>query len=75
MAKLFVTETLKDLTYEALDLAGPAALVERGHPTAVAAGRLEHMFRHAQITTIYGGSSEMQRNIIAGLGLGLPRSS
>src|SRR5205823_3952337 len=40
MAKLFVTEMLKDLTYEALDLAGPAALVERGHPAAVAAGRL-----------------------------------
>jgi alkylation response protein AidB-like acyl-CoA dehydrogenase len=75
MAKLFVTETLKDLTYEALDLVGPAALVERRHPAAVAAGRLEHMFRHAQITTIYGGSSEMQRNIIAGLGLRLPKSS
>jgi hypothetical protein len=75
MAKLFVTEMLKDLTYEALDLVGPAALVERAHPGAVAAGRLEHMFRHAQITTIYGGSSEVQRNIIAGLGLSLPRSS
>lgn len=75
MAKLFVTETLKDLTYEALDLAGAGALVERGHPAALAAGRLEHMFRHAQITTIYGGSNEIQRNIIAGLGLCLPRSS
>jgi alkylation response protein AidB-like acyl-CoA dehydrogenase len=75
MAKLFVTETLKDLTYEALDLAGTGALVERGHPAALAGGRLEHMFRHAQITTIYGGSSEIQRNIIAGLGLRLPRSS
>jgi alkylation response protein AidB-like acyl-CoA dehydrogenase len=75
MAKLFVTEALKDLTYEALDLAGPGALVERGHAAALAGGRLEHMFRHAQITTIYGGSNEMQRNIIAGLGLRLPKSS
>jgi alkylation response protein AidB-like acyl-CoA dehydrogenase len=35
---------------------------------------VEHAFRHAVVTTIYGGSSEVQREIIAGRGLGLPRN-
>src|SRR5205085_8917443 len=40
MAKLFVTEMPKDLTYETLDLVGPAALVERANAGPAAAGRL-----------------------------------
>ena len=65
MAKLAATEALKDLAFTALDLTGPDGLV-RGQP-------LEHWFRHAQIATIYGGSSEIQRNIVASRGLLLPR--
>jgi len=37
-------------------------------------GFVEHAFRHSTVTTIYGGSSEVQRGIIAERGLGLPRS-
>jgi alkylation response protein AidB-like acyl-CoA dehydrogenase len=65
MAKLAATEVLKDLASAALDLAGPDGLS--------CTQPLEHWFRHAQIATIYGGSSEIQRNIIAGRGLRLPR--
>ena len=36
--------------------------------------RLEYAIRHAQATTIYGGTSEVQRSIIAQRHLGLPRS-
>lgn len=64
MTKLAVTEVFKDLAHEALDLVGPAALVDGG---------LVHSFRHAQIATIYGGSNEIQRNLIAQRALGLPR--
>lgn len=64
MTKLAVTEVFKDLAHEALDLMGPEALVEGG---------LVHSFRHAQVATIYGGSNEIQRNLIAQRGLGLPR--
>lgn len=74
MTKLAVTDTFKDLSHEALDLVGPAALVSHGDPAALAGGRLEHAFRHSQVSTIYGGSNEIQRNIIAYRGLGLPRS-
>jgi alkylation response protein AidB-like acyl-CoA dehydrogenase len=66
MAKLAATEVFKDLSYAALDLAGPPGLLRPG--------RLEHWFRHAQIATIYGGSNEIQRNIIARRRLDLPRA-
>lgn len=64
MAKLAVTEVFKDLAYAALDLVGTESL---------ARGRLEHWFRHSQIATIYGGSNEIQRDIIARRRLELPR--
>jgi alkylation response protein AidB-like acyl-CoA dehydrogenase len=71
MAKLAVTETLKDLSHLALDVVGPASLLSAAGRGDAAGGRLEHWFRHAQVTTIYGGSSEIQRTIIAARGLGL----
>jgi alkylation response protein AidB-like acyl-CoA dehydrogenase len=49
-------------------------LVPMGEPGTVLDGLVEHAFRHAVVTTIYGGSSEVQREIIAGRGLGLPRT-
>jgi 3-oxocholest-4-en-26-oyl-CoA dehydrogenase alpha subunit len=65
MTKLAVTDAFKDLAHEALDLVGPEALVDGG---------LTHSFRHSQVATIYGGSNEIQRNLIAQRALGLPRS-
>jgi alkylation response protein AidB-like acyl-CoA dehydrogenase len=50
------------------------ALLPRGERATVHEGHLEHAFRHAMVTTIYGGSSEVQREIIAQRGLGLSRS-
>ena len=74
MAKLHITEAFVRASSELLDLLGPAGLVPFGQPGAVLDGLVEHAFRHSVVTTIYGGSSEVQREIIAGRGLGLPRS-
>lgn len=72
MFKLLVTDVFKDLSHMALDLVGPAALLTHEVAAAPVHGRLEHSFRHAQIATIYGGSNEIQRNIISSRTLKLP---
>jgi alkylation response protein AidB-like acyl-CoA dehydrogenase len=74
MAKLHITEAFARASSELLDLLGTAGLVPMGQPGTVLDGLVEHAFRHAVVTTIYGGSSEVQREIIAGRGLGLPRN-
>ena len=53
----------------ALKLAGPAA-----PPEAVLAGRLEMYARSLLILTFGGGTNEIQRDLIAIFGLGMPRS-
>ncbi len=74
MAKLHITEAFVRASSDLLDLLGTAGLARRGEPGAPLDGLVEHAFRHAVVTTIYGGSSEVQREIIAGRGLGLPRA-
>jgi 3-oxocholest-4-en-26-oyl-CoA dehydrogenase alpha subunit len=74
MAKLHITEAFVRAASDLVDLLGPWGLMALGEDGAVLDGLVEHAFRHAVVTTIYGGSSEVQREIIAGRGLGLPRS-
>ena len=74
MSKLFQSEWFTLMASELLDLLGPAGTLAHGADGAVLDGAVEHAFRHSTVTTIYGGSSEVQRGIIAERGLGLPRS-
>jgi alkylation response protein AidB-like acyl-CoA dehydrogenase len=74
MSKLFSTEAMVRRAEDLTALVGPDALRSRGDPTAVAGGRIEHALRFSLGTTIYAGTSEVQRNIIAQRGCGLPRS-
>jgi alkylation response protein AidB-like acyl-CoA dehydrogenase len=73
MAKLWLTEVFVGASSDLLDLFGPEALIRSSPGSRVLGGVVEHAFRHAMVTTIYGGSSEVQREIIAQRGLGLPR--
>jgi 3-oxochol-4-en-24-oyl-CoA dehydrogenase len=74
MAKLFSSEALVRVSTELLDSLGVDGLRSFGASSAPAAGWVEAMHRHAQVTTIRAGTSEIQRSIIAERGLGLPRS-
>lgn len=74
MAKLHSSETLERASQDLVDLMGPDGLRSFYEPTAPQNGGIEHMLRFSLGTTIYAGASEVQRNIIAGQGLGLPRS-
>jgi hypothetical protein len=71
MAKLFTTEALQDASSEALDMLGPSGLIQERVDGAPAEGWLDRSFRHAIVTTIYGGSSEILRNNVARRRLGL----
>jgi alkylation response protein AidB-like acyl-CoA dehydrogenase len=73
MAKLFASEAITRQSADFLDMLGPDGIRRQGDPTAVAEGAAEYAFRFALGTTTYGGTSEVQRNIIAQRGLGLPR--
>jgi len=73
MSKLFSTERLQGQADATLQLVGRDALRAWGDETALEGGAIEHMVRHAKGTTIYAGTSEIQRNIIAQHALGLPR--
>lgn len=74
MTKLFSTEAYTRHAADLLDLVGPEGLSGGHGGVPRGAGVIEHAFRHSQVTTIYGGTSEIQRSIIAERGLGLPRS-
>ncbi len=74
MSKLFGSETLQMDASDLLDLMAPDSLLRRGSDGAVAEGEPEFAYRLAAATTIYAGSSEIIRSIIAQLALGLPRS-
>ena len=73
MSKLFSSEALERLAQDLTEVIGPDALRSYFDPTAPQGGRIEHMLRFSLGTTIYAGTSEVQRNIIAQRGLGLPR--
>jgi 3-oxochol-4-en-24-oyl-CoA dehydrogenase len=74
MAKLFSSEALIRAAAGLVDALGVEGSLSPGAPDAPAEGWVEAMHRHAQVTTIRAGTSEIQRSIIAERGLGLPRS-
>lgn len=55
----------------AMDVLGPDAELLDGAPYEL--GRLQSMFLFSRSDSIYGGSNEIQRNIIAERALGMPR--
>lgn len=73
MAKLFASEAITRQSGDFVDMLGPDGIRSEGDPTAVQGGAADYGFRFALGTTTYGGTSEVQRNIIAQRGLGLPR--
>ena len=70
MAKLFSSEKFLADASDLLDLTAPESLAKRTGP----AGFLNLCYRHSQGTTIYGGTSEIHRSMIAERALNLPRT-
>jgi alkylation response protein AidB-like acyl-CoA dehydrogenase len=72
--KLFATELSKQLADASMDIAGPGSQLRVKTEEAPMAGRAESTYRYTVIDTIGGGTSEVQKNIIARRRLGLPKN-
>ncbi len=72
--KLFTTEYSRRLADASMDIAGPGGQLRVRDEEAPMAGRAESTYRYTVIDTIGGGSSEIQKNIIARRKLGLPKN-
>ncbi|RMD83248.1 MAG: acyl-CoA dehydrogenase, partial [Candidatus Dadabacteria bacterium] len=72
--KLYATELSKRLANWTMDIAGPGAQLRVHTKEAPMRGRPERTYRYTVIDTIGGGTSEIQKNIIARRKLGLPKN-
>jgi len=72
--KVFGTEFYLESFRALLEIIGPVAYVQDGSPEAVLRGRIESRVRSMHILTFGGGTNEMQRDLIAIFGLGMPGS-
>lgn len=70
MAKLFASEALVSCSTDLVNLAAPWSLLQSHHDLGV----VELESRKAIQATIYGGTSEVQRSIVAESALNLPRT-
>ena len=73
MSKVFGSETVQRVTEASLDILGMFGTLSREEKWAPLKGRVQEHWMNAFAGTIAAGTSEIQRNIIAGRGLGLPR--
>jgi len=73
MVKVFGSETAIAIYRLLLDVVGASGIVRDDSPGAVLEGALEFNYRQFQINTFGGGVNEIQREIIAMAGLGMPR--
>lgn len=70
MSKLFSTEHYQQCAADLMDLAAPASLFAGN----AGLGHVEIGYRQSIGMTIYGGTSEVHRSLVAEQGLGMPRS-
>jgi alkylation response protein AidB-like acyl-CoA dehydrogenase len=67
--KILLGEVEQEVAAAALDVLGPLAATD-----AEAAQRWQHVYLYGRAGSVYGGTAEIQKNIIAERILGLPRS-
>jgi len=72
--KVYGTELALEVYSLLREIVGQAGYMAEGSPGAVLQGRLERQARGQTIFTFGGGTNEIQRDIIAMVGLGMPRA-
>ncbi|MFH2011143.1 MAG: acyl-CoA dehydrogenase family protein [Pseudomonadota bacterium] len=71
--KLYWTEFMGRFSDTAMEIMGPFGQLQKGTKWAPLKGRIENLYRHAPRRCVTAGTSEIMRNNIATVGLGLPR--
>ena len=71
--KMVWVETHQKLQEVAMELEGPYAQLAKGSDWAVDGGAWQHSFLRSRANSIEGGTTEIQKNIIAERVLGLPK--
>ena len=74
VVKVFGTEAYVEVYQLMLEVMGEPGTLRAGSPGTVVRGRVERMYRTTLILTFGGGTNEVQRDIIAMAGLGMPRA-
>jgi 3-oxocholest-4-en-26-oyl-CoA dehydrogenase alpha subunit len=73
-AKAYGTETHIDLQRTLFQILGAAGRIRTGSHAAVLHGQVEQLSRQGLVNTFGGGVNEVLRDMIATMGLGMPRS-
>ena len=71
---MFGTEFYLEAFRLLMEIIGPASYLRTGSPEALLQSRLERNYRSLIILTFGGGTNEVQRDLIAMFGLGMPRA-
>ncbi|HMS90233.1 MAG TPA: acyl-CoA dehydrogenase family protein, partial [Acidimicrobiales bacterium] len=72
--KVFGTEFFCDAYQILMEIVGQSSALTLGSPAAALASRLDRGFQGTTILTFGGGVNEIQRDLIAMFGLGMPRT-
>ena len=72
--KVLGTEMQIEAYRTLLEILGPTAYLTTDSPGAALRGELEQAYRRAPVVTFGGGVNEVQRDIVAMIGLGMPRA-
>jgi alkylation response protein AidB-like acyl-CoA dehydrogenase len=73
-AKVYGTECVIDAYRLILEVLGVSGILRPGSPGAILQGEVEQEYRMCQINTFGGGVAEVQREIVAMLGMRMPRT-
>ncbi|MBT7697554.1 MAG: acyl-CoA dehydrogenase [Desulfobacterales bacterium] len=74
MEKTFVCDLSQKLAQTGMEILGQAGQLTSDSKWAAISGEFEYYYRWVIVETIYGGTNEIQKNIMAQRGLGLPRA-
>jgi alkylation response protein AidB-like acyl-CoA dehydrogenase len=72
--KVYGTELYIEAYRLLLEVLGPQGYLQEGSPEALLRARIERSYRSTIIFTFGGGANEVQRDIVAMVGLGMPRA-